>query len=144
MTSMHARAAIAALTVAGALAGTGSAAAHSPTSTVNCGDTLIHSVRLTADLIDCPADGLVIGAAGITVDLNGHTIDGTVTQATDCDVATAPAAGIRAGGYDGLTIKNGTIQQFAVGFNAGSDTDGMADSTLRDLTVRDNRFAGSR
>ena len=87
MTSMHARAAIAALTLAGALAGTGSAAANSPPSTVKCGDTLTRSVKLTADLTDCPADGLVIGAAGITVDLNGHTIDGTVTQTTDCDVA---------------------------------------------------------
>jgi parallel beta-helix repeat protein len=142
MTSTHARAAIAALTVAGALAGTGSAAAHSSTSTVNCGDTLIHSVRLTADLTDCPADGLVIGAAGITVDLNGHTIDGTVTQATECDVQPSGPAGIADGGYDGVTIKNGTIQQFGSGLNAGSETEGMANSSLRDLTVRDNRFDG--
>jgi hypothetical protein len=84
----------------------------------------------------------VIGAAGITVDLNGHTIDGTVTQVIDCDVAPFGAAGISAGGYDRLTIKNGTIQQFAGGLNGGSDTAGMADSTLRDLTVRDNRFGG--
>jgi large repetitive protein len=142
MTSMHARAAIAALTLAGALAATGSAAANSLPSTVKCGDTLTHSVKLTADLTDCPADGLVIGAAGITVDLNGHTIDGTVTQATDCDVPPFGVVGISAGGYDGLTIKNGTIQQFTGGVNGGSDTDGTANSKLHDLTVRDNRFGG--
>jgi hypothetical protein len=130
MTSMHARAAIAALTLAGALAATGSAAANSLPSTVKCGDTLTHSVKLTADLTDCPADGLVIGAAGITVDLNGHTIDGTVTQATDCDVPPFGVVGISAGGYDGLTIKNGTIQQFTGGVNGGSDTDGTANTRL--------------
>jgi parallel beta-helix repeat protein len=142
MSFTHTKAAIAALILAGALVSSVPAAAKAAPGTPKCGDTLTHSVRLTADLTDCLADGLVIGAAGIIVDLNGHTIDGTVTQATDCDVATAPAAGISAGGYDGLTIKNGTIQQFAAGFNAGSDTEGMADSTLHDLTVRDNRFGG--
>jgi parallel beta-helix repeat protein len=139
---MQTKATIAALTLVAALAGAGSAAATSSPSTVNCGDTLTHSVKLTADLTNCPGDGLVIGADGITVDLNGHTIDGTVTQTTDCDVFPGGAGGINAGTYDGLTIKDGTIQQFANGFVAGGDTDGMADSTLRGLTVRDNRFAG--
>ena len=86
MTSMQTKAAIAALALVAALAGAGSASAKSLPSPVKCGDTLTHSVKLTADLTDCPGDGLVIGADGITVDLNGHTIDGTVTQTTDCDV----------------------------------------------------------
>jgi parallel beta-helix repeat protein len=143
MTSTHARAAIAALTLAWALASAGPAAAKSPPSTVKCGDTLTRSVKLTADLTDCPGDGIVIGAAGITVDLNGHTIDGTVTEAPDCDIQPSGSIGIgNAGGYGGLTVMNGTIQQFAGGFNAGSDTTGMADSSLHDLTLRDNRFGG--
>jgi parallel beta-helix repeat protein len=113
-------------------------------STLQCGQALTHSVTLTQDLTDCPGDGLVIGAAGITVDLNGHTIDGTVTQLSDCDVGRpSGAVGINdAAGYDGLTIKNGTLQQFAFGFAAGSETTGMADSSLHGLTARDNRFAG--
>ncbi len=102
MTSMQSKAMIAALTLVAALAGAGSAAANSSPSTVNCGDTLTHSVKLTADLTNCPGDGLVIGANGITVDLNGHTIDGTVTQTTDCDVFPGGAGGINAGAYDGL------------------------------------------
>jgi parallel beta-helix repeat protein len=142
MTSMHARAAIAALTLAGALASAGPAAAKSPPSTVKCGDTLTRSVKLTADLTDCPGDGLLIGAAGIKVDLNGHTIDGTETQAPDCDIQPSGSVGIGNAGYGGLTVKNGTVQQFAGGFNAGSDTTGMADSSLHDLTVRNNRFGG--
>lgn len=142
MTSMHAKAAIAGLTLVAALAGAGSAAAESPPSTVKCGDTLTRSVKLTADLTDCPGDGLVIGAADITVDLNGHTIDGTVTQTPECDVQPSGGFGIADGGYDGVTIKDGTIQQFGGGFHAGTDTEGMADSSLRELTVRDNRFGG--
>jgi parallel beta-helix repeat protein len=138
MTSMHARAAIAALTLAGALASAGPAAAKSPPTSVKCGDTLTRSVKLTTDLTDCPADGLVIGASGITVDLNGHTIDGTETQAPDCDIFPSGSTGIGNAGYDGLTIMHGTVQQFSGGFNAGD----MANSSLHDLTVRDNRFGG--
>jgi parallel beta-helix repeat protein len=120
------------------------AAAHPPVATVSCGQTLAHSVRLANDLRDCPREGLIIGADRITIDLNGHTIDGTATQAADCDtVDFDQTAGIddRAG-HDGLTIENGTVQQFPTGIGAGSDTTGMADSHLRHLVVRDNRFSG--
>ncbi len=157
MTFIRTKAAIAALSLAGALAFAGTAAADRQddggdrhggrVTTVHCGQTLTQSVRLANDLTNCPADGLVIGADGITVDLNGHTIDGTVAQPTDCENAPREPAGIKNGGgdsrvYDRLTIENGTLQQFAQGFNAGSDTDGMADSRLRDLTVRDNSSGG--
>jgi hypothetical protein len=58
------------------------AAAHT-NQAVQCGQTLTHSVKLTKDLVNCRGDGLVIGADGITVDLNGHTVDGVVTE-TEC------------------------------------------------------------
>ncbi|HEX5923678.1 MAG TPA: hypothetical protein VFY45_07585, partial [Baekduia sp.] len=76
---------IVALALTAALAVSAGPASASASTTVHCGQTLTHSVRLANDLTDCPADGLVIGADGITVDLNGHTIDGTVAQTTDCD-----------------------------------------------------------
>jgi hypothetical protein len=44
--------------------------------TVGCGDTITKSTRLTANLVDCPTVGLVIAADGITLDLNGHRVDG--------------------------------------------------------------------
>ena len=157
MTFIRTKAAIAALSLAGALAFAGTAAAARQddggdrhggrVTSVHCGQTLTQSVRLANDLTDCPADGLVIGADGITVDLNGHTIDGTVAPPADCDNASHEPAGIKNGGgdnrvYDRLTIENGALQQFAQGFSAGSGTDGMADSRLRDLTVRDNSSGG--
>ena len=53
----------------------GPALAHDP-EVVTCGQTLTHSVKLARDLTNCPGNGLVIGANRITVDLNGHTVDG--------------------------------------------------------------------
>jgi len=139
MTSIHCRAATAAAILTGALVLAAPAAAQ---PSLHCGDTLTHSVTLTRDLTDCPDQGLVIGADDITVDLNGHTIDGTVTQISDCEAPPFGPSGISNSRYDGVTIKNGTLQQFFQGVNAGSETTGMTNGTLRDLTVRDNRFAG--
>jgi parallel beta-helix repeat protein len=140
---MRRTATIVALTLAGALAVGTAPASATPASTVTCGQTLTHSVRLANDLTNCPGDGLVIGASGITVDLNGHTIDGVATQIEDCDVPPFGSAGIQnSGGYDGLTVKDGALQQFFSGFNAGSGTEAMADSRLVNLVARDNRFGG--
>lgn len=133
---------IGALAVAGALAiGASPAAASQPA--VHCGQTLTKSVKLKADLVNCPGDGLVIGGSGITVDLNGHTIDGVSEPSASCDRPEHPTTGIANHGvYDEITVENGTIQQFDRGFDAGSSTDGMSDSRLHDLVVRANRFGG--
>jgi hypothetical protein len=134
---------LAALVFAGSLALAVSPAAAHTNQAVQCGQTLTHSVKLTKDLVNCPGDGLVIGADGITVDLNGHTVDGVVTQ-TDCPQGPPqPGAGIlNHGAYDGVTIKNGSVRQFNNGVAAGSDTSGMSDGRAHHLTVRDNRFGG--
>ena len=79
-------------------------AAPSSAAAVACGDTLTASIALDADL-DCPSgNGLVIGADGVTVDLGGHTIVGDDTTTT---------YGVEnAGGFDRVTVKNGTIRGF--------------------------------
>jgi parallel beta-helix repeat protein len=79
---------------------------------VACGDTLVASVQLTADL-DCPGTGLLVGADKITIDLNGFTLAG------DGDVGDL---GIDNGlGFDGVTIKNGTISDFDEGISIGGN-----------------------
>src|SRR6185503_5706024 len=45
-------------------------------SHVACGDVITKDTRLDSDLIDCSGPGIVIGADGIALDLDGHTIDG--------------------------------------------------------------------
>ena len=121
--------------------GATAALAKPPPTSVHCGQSLTQSVRLANDVINCPGDGLMIGADGITVDLDGHTIDG-VDRPAGCDARPSTAGVGNPGGYDRVTVENGTVQQFDTGFAAGSMTDGMSHSRLHDLTVRDNRFGG--
>ena len=45
-------------------------------SHVGCGDTITTDTTLDSDLVNCRNNGIVIGADNITLDLNGHTIDG--------------------------------------------------------------------
>ena len=78
-----------------------------PLVSVTCGQTLTHSIRLANDLTNCAGDGLIVGADGVTVDLNGHAIDGDGTPG-----ATGPDVGILDTGRNGVTIKGGTVREF--------------------------------
>jgi hypothetical protein len=51
-------------------------AAPAQASHVRCGDVITQDTTLDSDLLDCPGSGVVIGADGITLDLNGHVVDG--------------------------------------------------------------------
>jgi parallel beta-helix repeat protein len=81
-------------------------------SHVNCGDTVTGDTTLDSDLVDCPGNGIVIGADDVTLDLNGHTIDGDGVLGCDefyaCDFGVDNTAG-----HDGVTIEGGTIRDFA-------------------------------
>jgi parallel beta-helix repeat protein len=77
------------------------ALAHGPA----CGATITHSLTLRHDLTDCPADGLVVGADHITLDLAGHTIDGDAVIGGD-------DTGVRLAGRSHVTVTGGTIQEF--------------------------------
>ena len=140
MTTSSARHLASILAIGVLLAVASAAQAHS--THVTCGQTITRDTTLTADLTNCPGDGLVIGADNITLNLNRHTIDGTVTQLPACDEPPFGSGGVRAGGYDGLTIENGTVQQFAHGIDGGGEGEGVANSDLHGLVVRDNRFGG--
>ena len=82
----------AAIAAAGALALSASPAAAHTRAKIKCGQTLTQSVRLTDDLVNCPGDGLVIGADGITVDLGGHTLDGVPLAPGASSVREPPAS----------------------------------------------------
>jgi Right handed beta helix region len=75
---------------------------------LECGAVVTQDTTLTSDLLDCPGDGLVIGADGITVDLNGHTISGTLISGSNLE-----QVGIdNSAGHDDVTIRNGTVKFF--------------------------------
>jgi parallel beta-helix repeat protein len=61
---------------------------------------------LKNDLTNCRGDGLIIGADGVMVDLNGHQIDGTDA---------AGSAGIRNRGHDNVIIKDGDFVGLDIG-----------------------------
>ena len=71
-----------------------------------CGDTMISDIILANDLLDCAGDGLVVGANDITIDLNGHTVDGS---------GSLKSAGIRIQGYSGVIVKGGIVREFGRG-----------------------------
>jgi parallel beta-helix repeat protein len=111
---------------------------------VSCGDVITQDTTLDSDLIDCPGDGLVIGADGIALDLAGHVIDG---------ISSAGAHGARGvvgtsttacpvGCSRGVTIESGTIRQFFLGIELNSlSTPDDAPASIRRLTITDTAMA---
>jgi parallel beta-helix repeat protein len=120
-----------AATVAAILALTGgeASAAH-----VSCGDMITVDTTLDSDLINCPNNGIVIGADNISLDLNGHTVDGDGTPASGCDPNSEVCdSGVVDDGHNGITVMHGRVREFGVGVLLGTSTAGR---------VRDNRVLG--
>lgn len=81
-------------------------------SAQDCGDTIIESVTLTADLV-CEGGGLIIGADDITLDGNGHSIWGpgpNVPQPSGAINGVFLGVGISA-----VTVKNLQVRDFPTG-----------------------------
>jgi hypothetical protein len=90
-------------------------------SHVDCGDTITADTTLDSDLVDCPNNGIVIGADSITLDLNGHTIDGDGTLFEGCDPQQEPCDdGVANNGHDGVTVRHGSVRDFAIGVLVGN------------------------
>ena len=45
-------------------------------TSIKCGDTITQDTVLTNDIVNCSGYGLIIGADNITLDCNGHLIEG--------------------------------------------------------------------
>jgi parallel beta-helix repeat protein len=131
------RAMVLALVVAGfTVLGSGQALA----SHVRCGDTITTDTTLDNDLVNCPNNGIVIGASNITLDLNGHTIDGDGTPVDPCPEGEACDVGVlNRAGHDRLTIVGGTIRQFGVGIWVAG---GAAHNRFHHLAVSDTTDIG--
>ena len=98
---------------------------------LTCGQTITQNTKLNSDLIDCPENGVVIGADDIILDLAGHTIDGTGVGSAGSGVANT-------GGYEEVTIKNGTVQEFFNGVLLIS----ASEDRLEKLTLSNNNITG--
>jgi parallel beta-helix repeat protein len=93
-----------------------------PVRKVSCGETITASLRLANSLLDCPGDGLVVGAPNITIDLGGHRIDGVGVEGNGIGIRNEP-------GQAGVTIRNGLVTQFYEGvrlvYAAGNSLSGL-------------------
>jgi large repetitive protein len=103
---------------------------------VQCGDVITQDTTLDSDLIDCPADGIVIGADNITLDLGGNTIAGD----HEFDETLIPDTGVRNAGHSGVRIQNGAVREFDRGINVSN----TSENRLSDLTVCANFTVGIR
>ena len=88
-------------------------------SHVSCGDTITADTTLDSDLLDCPNIGILIGADNITLDLNGHTIDGIGPSQNPSHLAIGVSlTDDNLINHEGITVKNGSIRDFEVGLHA--------------------------
>ncbi|NMX21869.1 hypothetical protein C5S30_05445 [ANME-1 cluster archaeon GoMg4] len=84
-----------------------------------CGDTVTESCTFNCDLSCKNGHGLIIGAYNVTINGNGHTLDGVLAGACDDWVE---RSGIYSKGYDNVMIKNLEIKNFCNGIYLEGDT----------------------
>jgi parallel beta-helix repeat protein len=115
-----------------------SSADQSLATHVRCGDVVVADTRLDSNLVNCPGDGIVIGADNITLDLKGYTVDGDGFESDSEDPNDNGVDNSR--GHDGVTIRNGAVQEFDHGIELvhfGSQLSATA-NRLRGLRVTRN------
>jgi parallel beta-helix repeat protein len=83
---------------------------------VSCGDTITTDTTLHADLVNCPNNGIIIGADNVTLRLGGHRIDGNAAEAIGCDPETEICdVGVANDGHDGVVVRGGRVREFSYG-----------------------------
>jgi Right handed beta helix region len=108
-----------------------SAPQASAAKSLACGSTITKSTTLTHDITGCPGVGLKIGADGITLDLDGHTVSAAAER-------NPKAHGILNEGHDRVTIRGGTVSGFGAYGVRLSHADG---NVVRDMQLTGN-FTG--
>jgi parallel beta-helix repeat protein len=90
-----------------------------------CGDTLVESHVMDYDIMGCPGNAIIIGSSGLTLDCDGHLIDG----------------GSSIGDYafyiwdkSFVSIKNCEIRRFEDAFYMMGDDNEISSNTVYDLS----------
>lgn len=107
----------------------GAAALSTPAYALSCGDVVTANTTLTADL-SCDGNGLIVGASGVTIDLNGfsiscHDVKGYLgsCQNSSTTLPLLTYVGIQSTGHNAVTVLGpGTITGFSVGVRMASGT----------------------
>jgi large repetitive protein len=120
------------------LASAAGGGALAQTAPLSCGDTVTVDTTLDRDLTGCRSNGMVIGADNITLDLGGHTISGDGKLVRRCPRQQICDAGIANDGHDGVTVRNGSVGQFASGVLVGR----ARENRVLDISSSQNTFFG--
>ncbi len=97
-----------------------------------CGQVVTENMQLDRDLLGCPADGIVVAADDITIDLGGHTLT-AAEQGSLSD-----SSGVRIEGHHRVTVENGSIHGFAFGVRLVRSHSNV----LRSLSILGSPIAG--
>jgi parallel beta-helix repeat protein len=112
-------------------------------SHVSCGDTITADTTLDSDLVNCPNHGIVIGADDVTLDLNGHLVDGDGAPAAGCDPQKEPCDfGLFNDGHSRVTVMHGSVREFAAGVLLGTMTGRARRNRVQDIASSRNEFLG--
>ncbi len=125
------------------------AATGAVTADTLCGATILEDLTLDHD-VACTGDGLIAGADGIRIDLNGFTLSGS-----------GVGAGMVINGRHDISISGGTISGFATAVRVNASTDveikhiafagnpegidfqaGSVDNTVKENLFRDRTIRG--
>lgn len=104
-------------------------ATNIPTKSLSCGEVIKESVKLSTNL-DCTTDGLIVGADGITVDLNGHTLNGPGPKSSKIGIMLATSSGV-------TVMGPGVVS----GFQAGILDTGGQDNKVNGVNFVGNQIA---
>src|SRR5262245_2898620 len=113
---------------------------------VACGTTIVEDFTLEEDLT-CPGTALVVGADGIKINLQGHTLTGA-----------GAGSGLQVAGRTGIRIFGGIFINFAAGILVGNSSDiEVKNGTFRGntdgidlqlgatgVTIKENKFLDNR
>ncbi len=130
---------ILALAVVGIIALSGSRALA---VNVSCGDTITADTTLHHNLLNCPNNGIFIGADNITLDLNYHTIDGDGTHAAGCGPQEDCDLGVASIDHNGVTVVHGRVREFRIGVAVAGFVGNARHNRVLDISSSKNQDFG--
>jgi parallel beta-helix repeat protein len=127
----------------GVLGATAVGGGRARASQVSCGDSITADTTLQQDLVNCPNRGIEIGADGVTLDLNGHLVDGDGTPVAVCHEERGPCdVGVFNDSHDGVTVMHGSVREFDSGVLYGTATGRARNNRVLGVSATRNQLTG--
>src|SRR4051812_22889968 len=109
---------------------------------LSCGDTITADATLHHNLVNCPNNGILIGADNVTLDLNYHRIDGDGAPAVGCGPQDDCDLGLASIDHDGVTVMHGSVREFSIGVAVAGFVGNARHNRVLDVSSSKNHFFG--